>query len=54
MSAMMFHMVIEHGNDLHFHVNFDTWIGMPKGLKAEMIIYAVVLSNRKNQLHTTF
>lgn len=54
MSSVVFDMVIEHGSDLHFHVNFDMWIGMPKGLKSEIIIYAVVLSSRKNQLYTTF
>lgn len=54
MSAIVFHVVIEHGNDLHFHVDFDTWIGTPKGLKSGMITDAAVLSNRKNQLHTTF
>lgn len=54
MSAMIFHMAIANGYYFHCRVHFDTWIGMPNDLKSEMVICAVVLSYRNNQLHTTF
>lgn len=43
----MLHMIIGRGNKVYI------CISMPKGLKSDMIIYAVTLSSRRNWLLVT-